>query len=103
MGVPNRVQGIADLYDTSDDWIPIYDHSDLPGFFMAVGTSGNQFKNAPVVGMMMAALIDYVERGNDHDASPLRYPLPNMDFTLDMSFCSRKREINRESSFSVVG
>ena len=56
-----------------------------PGFYMAVGTSGNQFKNAPVVGMMMAALVDYVESGNDHDASPLQYPLPNMDFTLDMS------------------
>ena len=61
MGVPNRVQGIADLYDATDDWIPIYDQSDLPGFYMAVGTSGNQFKNAPVVGMMMAALVDYVE------------------------------------------
>ena len=103
LGIPNRVQGIADLYDTSDDWIPIYDHSDLRGFYMAVGTSGNQFKNAPVVGMMMAALVDYVEAGNDHDANPLRYPLPNMDFTLDLSFCSRRREINRESSFSVVG
>ncbi len=103
LGVPNRVQGIADLYDASDDWIPIYDHSDLPGFYMAVGTSGNQFKNAPVVGMMMASLIDYVEGGNDHDASPLQYKLPNMDFVLDMKFCSRRREINRESSFSVVG
>ena len=103
MGIPNRVQGIADLYDASDDWIPIYDQSDLPGFYMAVGTSGNQFKNAPVVGMMMAALIDYAESGNDHDANPLQYRLPNMDFTLDLRFCSRKREINRESSFSVVG
>ena len=103
MGVPNRVQGIADLYDASDDWIPIYDQSDLPGFYMAVGTSGNQFKNAPVVGMLMAALIDYVENGNDHDANPLQHKLPNMNFTLDMKFCSRKREIKRESSFSVVG
>lgn len=103
MGVPNNVQGIADLYDASDDWIPIYDCSDLPGFYMAVGTSGNQFKNAPVVGMMMNALVDYVESGNDHDAQPMRYKLPNMDFELDMAFCSRKREINRESSFSVVG
>ena len=103
MGVPNRVQGIADLYDASDDWIPIYDHSDLSGFFMAVGTSGNQFKNAPVVGMMMASLIDYVASGNDHDANPLQYELPNMDFTLNMRFCSRMREINEESSFSVVG
>ena len=60
-------------------------------------------KNAPVVGMMMAALVDYVASGNDHDARPFQYALPNMDFALDMSFCSRKREINRESSFSVVG
>ena len=103
MGVPNSVQGIADLYDATDDWIPIYDQSSLPGFYMAVGTSGNQFKNAPVVGMMMAALIDYVECGNDHDTFPFQYKLPNMDFTLDMSFCSRIREINQESSFSVVG
>ena len=70
---------------------------------MAVGTSGNQLENAPVVGMTMAALIDYVASGNDHDMSPFQYALPSMDFTLDMSFCSRKREINRESTFSVVG
>ncbi|MDE0306782.1 MAG: FAD-dependent oxidoreductase [Albidovulum sp.] len=103
MRVPNSVQGIVDLYDVSDDWIPIYDCSDLKGFYMAVGTSGNQFKNAPVVGMMMKSLIDYCEAGNDHDACPLQYELPNMEFKLDMAFCSRKRIINRESSFSVVG
>ena len=103
MGVPNSVQGIADLYDVSDDWIPIYDCSDLAGFYMAVGTSGNQFKNAPVVGMMMKELIDYCEAGNDHDANPMGYRLPHMDYTLNMRFCSRLREINRESSFSVVG
>ncbi|MGI9498979.1 MAG: NAD(P)/FAD-dependent oxidoreductase [Geminicoccaceae bacterium] len=103
MGVPNSVQGIADLYDASDDWIPIYDCSDLQGFYMAIGTSGNQFKNAPVVGMMINALIDYVEGGGDHDVEPLNYQLPNMDYVLNMAFCSRRREINRESSFSVVG
>ena len=103
MGVPNSVQGIADLYDVSDDWIPIYDRSSLDGFYMAIGTSGNQFKNAPVVGKMMMALIDYCEAGNDHDANPLQFALPNMDYNLGMKFCSRNREINRESSFSVVG
>ena len=103
MGVPNSVQGIADLYDASDDWIPIYDKSDLPGFYMAVGTSGNQFKNAPVVGMMMKALIDHEAEGNDHDEEPLVFDLPNVDHKLNMRFCSRNREINRESSFSVVG
>ena len=28
---------------------------------MAVGTSGNQFKNAPIAGKMMVALIDHCE------------------------------------------
>jgi len=53
--------------------------------------------------MMMNALINYVETGNNHDEKPLQFKLPNIDYTLDMSYCSRKREINRESSFSVVG
>ena len=44
--IPNERKGIVDLYDVSDDWIPIYDRSDLDGFYMAIGTSGNQFKNA---------------------------------------------------------
>jgi sarcosine oxidase subunit beta len=48
--VPNQPKGVVDLYDCSDDWIPVYDKSDLGGFYMAVGTSGNQYKNAPVVG-----------------------------------------------------
>ena len=60
--IPHQRRGVVDLYDVSDDWIPIYDRSDLPGFYMAIGTSGNQFKNAPVVGHAMAALIDRVER-----------------------------------------
>ena len=66
------MRGFADLYDCSDDWIPIYDRSELPGFYMAVGTSGNQFKNAPVVGHCMAELIEACENGHDHDADPVR-------------------------------
>jgi sarcosine oxidase subunit beta len=41
--IPNQPQGIVDLYDVSDDWLPIYDQSSLDGFYMAIGTSGNQF------------------------------------------------------------
>ena len=26
--LPNQMRGIVDLYDVSDDWIPIYDESD---------------------------------------------------------------------------
>jgi sarcosine oxidase subunit beta len=103
LGVPNRVGGIVDLYDVSDDWIPVYDRSDLDGFYLAIGTSGNQFKNAPVAGRLMAHLIDAVENGHDHDRDPVRIPLRYLDRTLDTGFFSRNREINKNSSFSVLG
>ncbi len=101
--VPNQMQGVVDLYDVSDDWIPIYDKSDLPGFYMAVGTSGNQYKNAPVVGVMMSELIDKVEAGHDHDNDPIQFQMKYTGRTFDMGFYSRLREINPDSSFSVIG
>ena len=73
LAIPNQPRGICDLYDCSDDWIPVYDKSDLKGFYMAVGTSGNQYKNAPVVGDMMAHLIDQCEKGQDHDNDPVKF------------------------------
>ncbi|MFO7749851.1 MAG: FAD-dependent oxidoreductase [Desulfobacteraceae bacterium] len=102
--VPEQPGGVVDLYDCSDDWIPVYDKSDMDGFYMAVGTSGNQFKNAPVVGRMMAELIDAVENGLDHDTTPLQYHLKYLaGRSVNMGFYSRKRKINYESSFSVNG
>ena len=103
LGIPSRTAGVVDLYDASTDWIPIYDKSSLPGFYMACGTSGNQYKNAPIAGRMMAALIDYCEGGGDHDAAPLRYTLPYIGHDIDVGFYSRKRQLNDESSFSVLG
>ena len=101
--IPNDMQGVVDLYDCSDDWLPIYDMSDLPGFYMAVGSSGNQYKNAPVAGALMAELIDKVEAGHDHDSEPLQYRLKYIDRFLNLGSFSRLRQINRDSSFSVIG
>jgi sarcosine oxidase subunit beta len=101
--IPNKMQGIVDLYDTTDDWIPIYDKSDLPGFYMAVGTSGNQYKNAQVVGAMMTYLIEKVEKGQDHDNDPVQFPMKYTNRTFNVGFFSRLREINIDSSFSVIG
>jgi len=101
--IPTHPRGIVDLYDVSDDWIPIYDKSDLPGFYMAVGTSGNQYKNGPVVGQMMAALVDACENGHDHDNDPVTIQGKYTDAILDLGFYSRLREINKDSSFSVLG
>ena len=101
--VSSPLKGVVDLYDVTEDWIPIYDRSDLGGFYMAVGTSGNQFKNAGVAGAMMAELISACEQGRDHDREPVQFHLAHIDRTIDVGFYSRRREINPESSFSVLG
>ena len=101
--IPNKMKGIVELYDVSDDWIPIYDKSDLPGFYMAVGTSGNQFKNAPIVGEMMTELIEACEGGRDHDSDPVPFHLKHIDRTVSLGFYSRKRSPDSRSSFSVLG
>jgi sarcosine oxidase subunit beta len=101
--IPNQPSGVVDLYDASDDWIPIYDKSDLPGFYMAVGTSGNQYKNAPVAGVLMAELIEACENGHDHDRDPVKFSMHYTKRACDIGFFSRLREINPDSSFSVIG
>ena len=101
--IPNQPSGVVDLYDCTDDWIPIYDKSSLPGFYMAVGTSGNQYKNAPVVGALMAELIAAVEGGHDHDKDPVTFTMKYTKRTCDIGFYSRLRTINPDSSFSVIG
>ncbi len=101
--IPSRTSGVVDLYDVSDDWIPIYDKSAQRGFYMAIGSSGNQFKNAPVAGHCMAELIDACEKGHDHDANPLKVKTVYTGLELNMGFYSRNREINPNSSFSVNG
>lgn len=101
--IPGQAQGIVDLYDVSDDWIPIYDKSDLAGYYMAVGTSGNQYKNGPMAGLLMADLIDACEHGRDHDADPVRVTCPITGQVLNAGFYSRNREIVEDSSFSVLG
>ena len=103
LGVPNSIKGIVDLYDVTEDWLPIYDCSAIKGFYMACGTSGNQFKNAPGVGRLMSGLIEYCESGNHHDSDPFQFNLKNLNQTFDTRIVSRLRSINRESSFSVLG
>ncbi|MEM9279836.1 MAG: FAD-dependent oxidoreductase [Pseudomonadota bacterium] len=103
LGIPEQAKGVVALYDVTEDWIPIYDKSDLPGFYMACGTSGNQFKNAPVAGKMMTAIIEACENGHDHDTDPIMFELENIGHTISLGTFSRNREINPNSSFSVIG
>ena len=101
--VPPVAKGIAGVYDVSSDWTPIYDKSELPGFYLAIGTSGNQFKNAPGAGIIMAKLIDYVEGGINHDLDPLVVTGPRTGLPIDLATFSRKRPRNENSSGTVMG
>ena len=103
LGIPGHISGAVACYDQTPDWIPIYDKTCLDGYYMAVGTSGNQFKNAPVAGACMASLIEGCEGGQDHDLKPIIHHLKNINQDIDLSFFSRKRTINTESSFTVLG
>lgn len=101
--VPNRARGVVGVYDVADDWTPIYDRTELGGFYVAIGTSGNQFKNAPVVGRLLATLIDAVESGADHDARPVTYRCEHTGLPIDLGAFSRRRQRNTDSSGTVLG
>jgi glycine/D-amino acid oxidase-like deaminating enzyme len=101
--VPNRPTGIAAAYDVTDDWTPVYDRTDRPGFYVAIGTSGNQFKNAPVVGLLMASLMSAVEDGHDHDAAPVQVRLPRTGHTVSLGAFSRLRQVADGAPASVMG
>ncbi len=101
--IPSQPKGVVDLYDVSDDWLAILDKSDLKGFYMAIGSSGHEFKNAPGIGYMMGELIDACQKGHDHDNDPIHVTSRYKGYDLNIGFYSRLREINTDSSFSVNG
>jgi sarcosine oxidase subunit beta len=93
LGVPGKPLGIAGVYDVTDDWTPIYDATEREGFFVAIGTSGNQFKNAPVVGKIMSAVI------NGEKSLVGTYT----GHTIDLTAFSRLRKRNTASTGTVMG
>lgn len=93
LGVPGKAAGIAGVYDVTEDWAPIYDRTEREGFFVAIGTSGNQFKNAPVVGRVMAAVIK-----GDTTITGL-----HTDLEITLSAFSRSRPRNADSTGTVMG
>ena len=98
-----RPRGVADLYDvTVQDWYPIVDRTDLPGYYVCIGTSGSSFKTAPVLGMLTAAIVAACESGHDTDAHPVQLALPRIGVSVDSSFLSRQRGQIQTSS-TVIG
>jgi sarcosine oxidase, subunit beta len=101
--VPSVPKGVVGVYDVSADWTPIYDRTDLDGFYVAMGTSGNQFKNAPVAGRLMAALIEAVEGGHDHDREPVQYQCQHTSGRINLGAFSRLRGFNGQTAGTVMG
>jgi sarcosine oxidase, subunit beta len=101
--IPNSPSGIAGIYDVAADWTPIYDRTELDGFFVAIGTSGNQFKNAPMVGKLMTALIDAVRAGRDHDLNPVKVRAERTGNEINLGAFSRKRLFNADNTGTVMG
>lgn len=101
--VPDSPGGIVGVYDVASDWTPIYDRTELDGFYVAMGTSGNQFKNAPVVGELMATLIERVQNGHDHDGNPITFTGVHTGQEIGLGTFSRKRARNDASSGTVIG
>lgn len=101
--VPPAPAGIVGVYDVADDWTPIYDRTGLDGFYVAMGTSGNQFKNAPLAGAFIAALVEAVESGHDHDTDPVSFRCRHTGNEISLGAFSRLRGFNADSSGTVMG
>lgn len=93
LGVPGKPLGVAGVYDVTEDWTPIYDRTEREGFFVAIGTSGNQFKNAPLAGKFLAALVQ----------GETSYVGEHTGLRVDLAAFSRLRERNADSSGTVMG
>jgi len=100
--VPNTAQGLLAMYDVTPDWTPIYDRTALRGFYSMRGTSGNQFKNAGVVGQIFASLLESCENGADHDVEPVSLKLGYIGHEICLGQFSRLRE-NATNSGTVLG
>ncbi|MDR1635504.1 MAG: FAD-binding oxidoreductase [Bifidobacteriaceae bacterium] len=91
LAIPPRPAGVVGIYDVATDWTPIYDKTAATGFFVAIGTSGNQFKNGPIIGEFMAAIIAATDAGADHDTVPVQYSGRVSGRSVDLGFYSRLR------------
>jgi sarcosine oxidase subunit beta len=74
-----------------------------PGPGVAIGTSGNQFKNAPVIGQLISRLIKDWVTGGSHDDRPVQCTLPRTGLRIGLNHYSPIADPNPESSGTVLG
>ncbi|MBR58923.1 MAG: hypothetical protein CMH54_13005 [Myxococcales bacterium] len=77
-------------YDwTVSDSYPILDSTDVGGYYVAIGTSGAWYKSGPVIGYLMAELIERTDANDDNRVMTLPYSQNQLDLAL---FSSRRSE-----------
>lgn len=82
--------------------MPIYDPTNVDRYHLAIGTSGNQFKNAPIVGGIMSTPVEACDRGHDQDTNPVAYQCRRINRPLGIGRYSRRRELHAASG-TVIG
>ena len=81
LGIPRARSGIVGIIDAAEDWVPVYDRTRYEGLFVAAGTSGSQFKVAPLVGRLMRHVVETTIEGHDHTTVPFRSPVGDRMFS----------------------
>lgn len=81
LGIPRVRMGVVGLYDAAEDWLPIYDRTCYDGLFVAMATSGTQFKTAPIVGELLRHVLETELNGRDHTAEPFRSPVSDRTYS----------------------
>ncbi|MBM7518565.1 NAD(P)/FAD-dependent oxidoreductase [Nocardioides nitrophenolicus] len=90
LGIPRARTGVVGLYDAAEDWLPIYDRTCVEGLFVAMATSGTQFKTSPVVGELLRHVIESELEGRDHTTVPFVAPTSGRSYATEQF--SRLRE-----------
>ena len=93
---------LVDLYDDSDDWIPIYDSQHYLVSIWQSAIAVISTSNGSVVGEMTAELTVACENSHDHDQDPVQFKLEHQKRSVSMGFYFRLREVNADNSFSVL-
>ncbi len=84
LGIPRAKSGIVGIIDATEDWVPVYDRTRYDGLFVAAGTSGSQFKVAPLVGGIMRHIVETTLDGGDHTSVPFHSPVSERTYSTAM-------------------
>ena len=87
--IPPRPRGLRALYDVSSDWNPLLGQTPVDGFVVACGTSGNSFKTAPAISLLVASVVEAQLQGTEAPRM-LTLPRTGVAIAIDAYALSRR-------------